>query len=553
MKVFITWTFLLISWLTAVQAQVHGLVGKPYSQRLDAIDELYQVVHQDRSVLADTLVAMRTLAEELGDKELYLEAEWLEVWYDFRHTPGQIDMDAMTGILHKSRAEGVDHIGYRVVSVVGRYYWIQRDYEQAFTWYALLDSMMQSVPVEEFPDKVRFLREIGDAYYYFGDYEQAITIFRRATHAEPHPRFEGAWKHAMNGQGLAYQKLDSLDRSDSCFRQVLHHNHRDTEVWEGVVAGNLGYNEYLRGHYTRAEPLLIKDIRIAEQYGDYGLAAGSATPMADIRTRQGRLHEAGAFIDKAYRYIQRSRQTDRLRLLYPVMSRWHMAMGHRDEAAQYLDSALAANKQYDGKFSALILMRANQQVMAGRREAALQELHAANERRENRRNLIIGTLVVFALLVAFLGYRQRQVALLQIKERDLKLLAADRELKDARIQLEALARKASQMDDREAYGTGMLVEQLNRQTTLTEEGWAKFSELFAKLHPGFQHRLKGRCPTLTPAEIRCLSMEKLHYTNKEIAALQGISTNAVMVTKHRIRKKLNLSTQQELVEYVDSI
>jgi len=53
-----------------------------------------------------------------------------------------------------------------------------------------------------------------------------------------------------------------------------------------------------------------------------------------------------------------------------------------------------------------------------------------------------------------------------------------------------------------------------------------------------QHQLKLRYPALIPAEVRCLAMEKLRFSNTEMAALQGISTNAVMVTKHRIRKKL---------------
>lgn len=553
MKALVAWAGLLIFCLTAAQAQIRELVGKPYNQRLEAIRNLHAVVRQDKDVLADTLAAMRMLAKGLNDNELRLEAAWLEVLYDFRNTPGQIDIDAMTEILNKSLAEGVEHIAYRVAKVIGRHYWIQQNYEQAFKWNARLDSMMRSVTAAAFPNKTRFLNEIGEGYYYFGDYRQAIAVFKRATRSAPHPFFEPAWKHAMNGMGLAYQKLDSLDLSDSCFQRILHHNQEDKEVWEGIVAGNLGYNQYLRGHYSRAEPLLTKDIQIAERYGDYGLAAGSATPMADIRVRQGRLSEAKTFMDKTYHYIQRSGQTDRLRLLYPVMSRWHMVMGHRDEAAQYLDSALAENKRYDEKFSALILMRANQQIMAGRREAALQELRAANEHRENRRNLMLGTLAVLALLTAFLAYRQRQVAILRVKERDLKLLAADRDLQSVRIQLEALARKASQAGEGDGDENSTLVEQLNRQTILTEEGWDKFSELFGKLHPGFQHRLKVRCPTLTPAEIRCLAMEKLHYTNKEMAALQGISANAVMVTKHRIRKKLNLPTQREMAEFVGAV
>src|SRR5690606_10634039 len=98
-----------------------------------------------------------------------------------------------------------------------------------------------------------------------------------------------------------------------------------------------------------------------------------------------------------------------------------------------------------------------------------------------------------------------------------------------------------------------LIEQLANQVELTDEDWTRFSTLFGKVYLGFQHQLKVRYPTLTPAEIRCLSMEKLCFSNKEMAALQGISTSTVMATKHRIRKKLGVTSQAEVVALVQSI
>ena len=48
-------------------------------------------------------------------------------------------------------------------------------------------------------------------------------------------------------------------------------------------------------------------------------------------------------------------------------------------------------------------------------------------------------------------------------------------------------------------------------------------------------------------------MERLQFSNKQMAALQGISVNAVLVTKHRIRKRLGFENQKELFEFVRNI
>src|SRR5690606_30742277 len=159
--------------------------------------------------------------------------------------------------------------------------------------------------------------------------------------------YEYPWTHAVNTMGLAYQHLGQLDASDSCFRKIIDSVGYRSEPWKGIATGNMGYNQYLRGNFDEAKPMLVTDIRIAEQYGDLGLAAGSSIPLAAILLKEGTLRQAGEYLDKAGEYIRRSGQTDRLRLLYPVLSKWHTAMNHPTQAAAYLDSALAANKRYN--------------------------------------------------------------------------------------------------------------------------------------------------------------------------------------------------------------
>ena len=560
-----TLAFLYFFVMTAivVKAQYTEMAGKPYNQRIEDIHRLYdRVVGKpiDRQALADTLKGMRTLARRIGDKELFLEADLLDAYYDFRIIPNKFmskRLVKLEQVLHKGLQENILPISSRAAFVLARHYWDAQQYEKAFEGYFRLDSILQQQDVTDFPDKAHYLEEMGSAYYHFADYDKAITHFRRVASLPRNDIYINSWRHALNNMGLSYQKLNQLSRSDSCFLQLAKEVKGKSQQWEGIVAGNLGYNHYLRGDYLLAIPFLETDIRIAEAYKDVGLAAGSTIPMADILLQQSDFAGSKHYLDKSLAYIHDSGQTDRLRLLYPVMSKWYMATGKHTEADQYLDSALIAVQQYNEKFSALRLLRANLEAVAHQKEALLQKQRADSEKQLVRRNLMVSVLIVLLILLVFFAYRQRKTAELRLKNNDLKLLKAERDLQDAQQQLEALARTAAskeqeiqQLEEQSSTENRQLIEQLAQQVVLTEEGWQRFSELFGKVYPGFQHTLKSKHPALTPAEIRCLAMEKLRFTNKEMAALQGISTNAVMVTKHRIRKKLGLLSQQELEQLI---
>ncbi len=548
-------------------AQYAEMVGKPYNQRLDVIHRLYgNVVGKpiSRHALADTLKGMRALANRFGDKELLLEADLLDAYYDFRTISNQFvtkRLVKLENVLTKGIKGNVLSISCRAAVVLARHYWDAQQYEKSFEGYIRLDSMLQYMDVVDFPDKANDLEEMGNAYYQFADYEKAIVYFKRVASLPKNDFYIYAWRRALNNMGLAYQKLNQLSRSDSCFRQLANEVKNESDQWEGIAAGNLGYNHYLREEYNLAIPLFEKDIRIAEKYKDFGLAAGSATPLADIWLYQNNLVLAKNYLDKALNYINRSEQRDRLRLLYPVMSKWYIGMGKRAEAARYLDSALAADKNYNKKFSALLILRANREAMASQNRAAEQKHRAESEKEVGRRNLILCVMVVILLLVLFLAYRQRKIDEIRLKNHDLKLLKAEHELGEAQQQLEAFAREALAKDrqiqqlerEEESADNRKLIEQLTQQVVLNDEGWQRFSELFGKVYPGFQHIMKQKYPELTPAEIRCLTMEKLRFNNKEMAALQGISSNAMMVTKHRIRKKLGLTSQQGLEQFVTDI
>lgn len=94
---------------------------------------------------------------------------------------------------------------------------------------------------------------------------------------------------------------------------------------------------------------------------------------------------------------------------------------------------------------------------------------------------------------------------------------------------------------------------LQRSVILNDEQWADFQALFNKVHSGYINRVKEKFPDLTTAELRSILLTKLGLNNKEMAAMLGVSLEAVRVSKHRLLKKIHLPEDTKLEDWVNAI
>ncbi len=83
-----------------------------------------------------------------------------------------------------------------------------------------------------------------------------------------------------------------------------------------------------------------------------------------------------------------------------------------------------------------------------------------------------------------------------------------------------------------------------------DQHWNEFEEIFNQLHDNFMQRLKTSFPELTPRDMRLCAYLRMNFNTKEIAPLLGISIRGVEDTRYRIRKKLQLSSEANITEFI---
>ncbi|MFC6997199.1 triple tyrosine motif-containing protein [Rufibacter roseus] len=120
--------------------------------------------------------------------------------------------------------------------------------------------------------------------------------------------------------------------------------------------------------------------------------------------------------------------------------------------------------------------------------------------------------------------------------------------------LEGIRAEILQLKD--ATGKKLSPEQLKKLQKVIDEGldndydWNLFESSFNEAHENYFKKLKALHPDLTPKDLKLCAYLRLNMNSKEIASLLNITVRSVEISRYRLRKKLNLDHEKNLVEFL---
>ena len=109
---------------------------------------------------------------------------------------------------------------------------------------------------------------------------------------------------------------------------------------------------------------------------------------------------------------------------------------------------------------------------------------------------------------------------------------------------------------REKIGTGYPQRYFERLMTMinknisNDNDWKVFEELFDQAHENFFKRLKAAYPDLTQSDMKLCAFLRLNLSSKEIAPLLNISFRGVETRRFRLRRRMALNSEENLVEFI---
>ena len=86
-----------------------------------------------------------------------------------------------------------------------------------------------------------------------------------------------------------------------------------------------------------------------------------------------------------------------------------------------------------------------------------------------------------------------------------------------------------------------------------DKDWEHFTQHFDKVHSDFVAKLKEKHASISSNELKLCAYLRMNLSTKEIAQLMNISIRGVEISRYRLRKKLGISSEVSLFEYLIKI
>ena len=97
-----------------------------------------------------------------------------------------------------------------------------------------------------------------------------------------------------------------------------------------------------------------------------------------------------------------------------------------------------------------------------------------------------------------------------------------------------------------------MVDAINTEIE-NEESWEMLKNAFENVDKDFIRDIKRRHPSLTPNDLKLCTYLRLNMNSKEIASMMNVSVRSMETKRYRLRKKMDLTHDENLVEYILSL
>ena len=119
----------------------------------------------------------------------------------------------------------------------------------------------------------------------------------------------------------------------------------------------------------------------------------------------------------------------------------------------------------------------------------------------------------------------------------------------------AIAEKLKKLDMSEGSPNSKIIQSVisELEQTSNTDTWKEFEVRFQNVHVDFYKKLGEQFPDLTPNELKLCAFMRLNMSTKEISAITYQSQNSITVARSRLRQKLGVTRDENLINFLSQI
>lgn len=411
-----------------------------------------------------------------------------------------------------------------------------------------------------------------------GNYRESIRLSKEASMGFPeHHDTTGYLGLIYNSLGIAYEKLNLLDSSAYFHRKALE---------ERLLTYN---TTYLPGSYTAVAKIemMAGDKLISRQYLERAIEIADST-----KNRQALVT---SYLGLSDWYLKFSNDKNEAENLILKASEIAKALSDRSFYLKSIDALIAVKKSNGDYKSAIELEEigaiVRDSMYSWEKQKIQKSLEVQFDVSEKERLLklaqreseiaqltnyllwaVIGFVVIIAFGIIFFLRRNIEKNKLLLRTKDALVVAIEEqkhlreqqmqnELEFKESQLTAMTAQMlqkselmqelkSKLDEDKNISIDSPVSKIISRSQNQDKDWSDFNTHFESINKNFYTRLKQNYPEISPNDLKICALIKLNMSIKEMAAILNISPDSVKTARYRLRKKMQLNTEDNLTDFI---
>ncbi len=429
---------------------------------------------------------------------------------------------------------------------------------------------------------------ILNVYFILNKYEDALPFGLKAKEQmdllhDANSNYYSPSNHlkALSNLASIYLQTSKYDLAESIYLRAIEINFTlDDEKTMAVLYSNLGAVYVEKEEFDKAQNYYRKALSIQNKTQDSIYMVQTFNNYGKYFILTNQLDSSFVYFHKAHNistqiksWKSASISTYFLVWVNKKQKNYQQALEYKELNRAYSDSLINEEKLRN-----MARTEAQYEFFKKQKEIeAQQRIQKAEHEKEMLQSRMIAGIAVFSVLIlALLALLQRnKIRHGHLKQRHLKLEGENLKLTKINLEKELetknkeLATNVIYLIKKNEYITNTAEKLLNIIPNTTDENqkllnsivrdlqqntetsvWQEFEIRFQNVHEEFYTKLNEQFPNLTPNERKLCAFLRLNMTTKEISGITLQTPKSITVARSRLRKKLNIDREENLIAYM---
>jgi tetratricopeptide (TPR) repeat protein len=466
------------------------------------------------------------------------------------------------------------------------HFWLAVEYKKLNTFSKAIAHNEKALQIAESrKDEQRViscLNGIGTILSQSKQYEKALTYYQRVIERTEPNSFLNMIANVNAAE--TYREINQLQKAllhvNSALKicESYFPNHSNVMAFILLSKGRL-YHKL--GDYAMTKRTIERSLQIYTTVKSQAGAASCQHELARVAIAEGRLTQATMFLNEAHENVKSlAGNHQRLVSLYSTYAELAKAQGKFDDAFAYLEKQNLFKDSVIQLKEREAVQRFN--VLLDVKEAELTATYLKAENKNNVVAIILLVVLIISILTLVITVSRAQLRRIRSSESQKKIL-----LMNLNSRLETETHLKSELDQKAKEMTSLALNMIQKREILEsiraeienlcqkvdgeskaslkkivstirfsehlEKDWQTFRRYFDQVHQGFFDNLQALYPDLNSNDLKFCALLKLNLDTKQLASVLDISAESVKVAKHRIRKKLGLTGEDNMTAFFNTI